>query len=71
MARAAEWADRNQVAFCEGYAKVAFDPRSQPTLLRAFELDKAVYEVALEHHYRPDWLAIPLATFRRRPSWLT
>jgi maltokinase len=70
MARAAEWADRNQAAFCEGYAKVAFDPRSQPTLLRAFELDKAVYEVALEHHYRPDWLAIPLATFRRRPSWL-
>jgi maltokinase len=70
LARAAEWADRNQAAFCEGYAKVAFDPRSQPVLLRAFELDKAVYEVALEHHYRPDWLAIPLATFRRRPSWL-
>ncbi|HEV2782092.1 MAG TPA: aminoglycoside phosphotransferase [Actinophytocola sp.] len=71
LARAAEWADRNQAAFCEGYAKVAFDPRSQPLLLRALELDKAVYEVALEHHYRPDWLAIPLATFRRRPSWLT
>lgn len=70
LARAAEWADRNQAAFCDGYAKVAFDPRSQPVLLRAFELDKAVYEVALEHHYRPDWLAIPLATFRRRPSWL-
>jgi maltokinase len=70
LARAAEWADRNQAAFCEGYAKIAFDPRSQPTLLRAFTLDKAVYEVALEHHYRPDWLAIPLATFRRRPSWL-
>jgi maltokinase len=71
LARAAEWADRNQAAFCDGYAKVAFDPRSQPVLLRALELDKAVYEVALEHHYRPDWLAIPLATFRRRPTWLT
>ncbi|MFL6140249.1 MAG: maltokinase N-terminal cap-like domain-containing protein [Labedaea sp.] len=71
MTRASEWADRNQAAFCDGYASIANDPRAQPTLLRAFELDKAVYEVALEHHYRPDWLAIPLATFRRRPSWLT
>jgi maltokinase len=65
LARAAEWSDRNQVAFCEGYAKIASDPRSQQTLLRAFELDKAVYEVALEHHYRPDWLAIPLAAIKR------
>jgi maltokinase len=65
LARAAEWSDRNQAAFCEGYAKVASDPRSQQTLLRAFELDKAVYEVALEHHYRPDWLAIPLAAIKR------
>lgn len=65
LTRATEWSDRNRTAFCEGYAKVATDPRAQETLLRAFELDKAVYEVAYEHHNRPDWLAIPLTAIRR------
>ncbi|MFI5698030.1 aminoglycoside phosphotransferase [Kribbella sp. NPDC051586] len=60
--RAAEWATRNQQAFCDGYAEVAgTDPREQTVLLNSFLADKVIYEVLYEARNRPTWLQIPLS----------
>jgi maltokinase len=63
---AAEWATLCRAAYCSGYADVAgADPRTDPVLLRAYETDKAVYEVLYEARHRPDWLPVPLAAVHR------
>lgn len=61
-----EWARRCREAFCGGYAALAgWDPRKKHGLLRAYETDRAVYEVLYEARHRPDWLPVPMAAIER------
>ncbi len=60
-AAASDWVRHNSEAFCAGYAAAGGpDPEANSVLLRALQMDKAVYEVMYEARHRPSWLAIPL-----------
>lgn len=69
------WEERNRRAFLEGYVPsveeaglLPADGASVERILRAFELEKAVYELQYEEAHRPDWARIPTAALRRLTS---
>lgn len=63
---ASAWASECREAFLAGYAKEARrDPRQDDVLLRALELDKALYETVYETRHRPGWVEVPLRAVGR------
>jgi maltokinase len=66
------WESRAVEAYWRGYTSVDGvdvllppDAGDRDKLLRAFELDKAVYEVVYELGHRPDWVDVPASAIRR------
>jgi predicted trehalose synthase len=66
------WERRNRDALLEAYlavdgvtALLPSDDAARAAVLDAFELDKAIYEVAYELGHRPDQVDIPLHGVRR------
>ena len=78
FARTAEaWELRNRQAFLDGYLPAAakggilpINRASIDAVLAAFELEKAVYELAYERAHRPGWEHIPLTAIRRLKAGL-
>jgi maltokinase len=74
-ALALAWEDRCANAFLAAYlnepgidALLPADDAALHTVLGAFELGKAVYEVGYERAHRPDWLPIPVGAVARMLS---
>ncbi|MFI7587847.1 aminoglycoside phosphotransferase [Spongisporangium articulatum] len=63
---ASMWAAECREAYLSGYAEEAgTDPREHEVLLRALELDKALYETVYETRHRPGWVEVPLKAVAR------
>ena len=55
-----DWLNRARLAFLSGYFGEEQLPGPALVVLRAFEVEKALYEVRYEAEQRPDWVTIPL-----------
>ena len=63
--RSRHWVHDTQRAFLAGYASESgVDLGAAAAVLRAYQLDKALYEVRYEAANRPDWLPVPLRAVR-------
>jgi maltokinase len=60
--RAHNWATNCQEAFCDGYTSACgADLRETGHILKAFLMQKAVYEAVYEARHRPSWIKIPMS----------
>lgn len=66
VAQADAWAASCAQSFLDAYADAGGqDPREHAVLLRALELDKALYEAVYETRNRPTWVQIPFSAVAR------
>ncbi len=59
------WLTKARASFVEGYQSVRPMSDSELLTIRAYELDKALYELQYEAQFRPDWVRIPMIALRR------
>ena len=67
-----EWEQRNRGAFVDGYLQAARkaggllpeDEDNFGLVLKAFELDRGIYEIGYELAHRPEWVKIPMAAIQ-------
>jgi maltokinase len=69
---ATEWEERATAAFWRGYVSIPAaaallptDDEARRSVLAAYELEKAVYEVGYELDHRPSWVDIPVSAVER------
>ena len=55
---------RFESAYRSALARAHLSAAIDPALLRAFEVEKACYEVRYEANNRPDWLWLPISGLR-------
>lgn len=69
---AREWEQRNRGAFVDGYLEAARrvggllpeDEDNFGLVLKAFELDRGIYEIGYELAHRPEWVKIPIGSIQ-------
>ena len=61
--QAADWLVDARASFLSGYGGIRL---GEASLLAAFELEKACYEVVYEANNRPDWVWLPLGALERQ-----
>jgi maltokinase len=61
----AAWLDGARTAFMDGYRSHRHVYAAEAQMIRAYELEKALYELQYEAQFRPGWISIPLNGIRR------
>lgn len=62
------WLESTRTSFLEGYQSMRPISPTDRRTIRAYELDKALYELQYEAQFRPEWIRIPMSALHRLVS---